>query len=260
MSDLVVRPVRFTDNVEPMRRFLEALGLRPRVEAVAGGWVDMVADAGMVALHSARDSASHAPSGFTSLSFEADEIDALAERLRQADVPDVVVYDEAYGRVLSCRDPLGDELQIDERSIDLYGYRLHQPAGVAAGLRVMPLRLTDPRGPYGGFLGLLGCTPRGPQTEHFGAYSLGGPGQGQVGLHPPMDPAQVGATESQLNGPGAAYLSFETSEPLPQVAERLGDAGFSADVTLRPHVGQVLSVADADGLRIEVHESPQDAG
>jgi hypothetical protein len=260
MSDLVVRPVRFTDNVEPMRRFLEALGLRPRVEAAAGGWVDMVADAGMVALHSARDSQSGAPSGFTSLSFEADDIDILAKRLRDADVPDVVVYDESYGRVLSCRDPLGDELQIDERSEDLYGYRLHQPVDVAPGLRVMPLRLTDPQGPYGDFLAVLGCSPRGPVTEHFGAYSLGDPGQGLVGLHPPMDPAQVGATESQLGRWGAAYLSFETSEPLSQVAERLSRSGFSADVAHRMDVGQVLSVVDADGLRIEVHESPQDGG
>jgi hypothetical protein len=260
MSQLVVRPVRFTDNLEGMRRFLVALGLRPRVEATAGGWVDMVADAGMVALHSARDSASHAPNGFTALSFEADGIDTLARRLRQAGVPEVVVYDEAYGRVLSCLDPLGDELQIDEQSDDLYGYRLHQPTGVVPGLRVMALRLTDPRGAYGDFLAVLGCVPRRPLTEHFGAYSLGEGGHGLVGLHPPMDPAQVGATDSLLSRPGAAFLCFETSEDLSEVADRLAAAGFAADVAERPPVGQVLSVVDADGLRIEVHKSPSEGG
>lgn len=260
MSSLVVRPVRFTDNVERMRAFLEALGLRPRVESTGGGWVDMVAEAGMVALHSARDSESQAPSGFTSLSFEADDIDTLAKRLRDADVPDVVVYDEAYGRVLSCRDPLGHQLQVDERSDDLYGYRLHRPAGVAPGLRVMALRLTDPQGAYGTFLTALGCVPRGPITEHFAAYTLGDGGHGLVGLHPPMAPEQVGATASQLDRAGAAYLSFETTEGLSQVAERLTLAGFPADVAHREHVGWVLSVIDVDGLRIEVHESPQEAG
>ncbi len=92
MSDLVVRPVRFTDNVDGMRAFLITLGLQPRVESVAGGWVDMVAGGGesagggMVALHSAKDAVRQAASGFTSLSFEADDIDVLAKRLEAAGV------------------------------------------------------------------------------------------------------------------------------------------------------------------------------
>jgi len=182
MSDLVVRPVRFTDNVEQVRRLLEALGLRPRLESEGGGWVDMVAGGGMVALHSARNSARHAPSGLTSLSFEADDIDALAKRLDAAGVPDVVVYDEAYGRVLTCRDPLGDEIAVDERSVDLYGYRAHDPAGVRPGLRVMPVRFADPLGPYGGFLAALGLEPRGEPDAHFTGYALGAGDHGLVGL------------------------------------------------------------------------------
>lgn len=256
MSDLVVRPVRFTDNIEPMRTFLEALGLRPRVESTRGGWVEMVAEAGMVALHSARDSESQAPSGFTSLSFDAADVDVLAKRLRDADVPDVVVYDEAYGRVLDCVDPLGHHLQVDEHSDDLYGYRVHQPVGVAPGLRVMPLRLADPLGGYGDFLGLLGCVPRGEATEHFAAFTLGEGGHGLVGVHPPMDPASVGASKELLDRAGAAYLSFETTEDLGRVAERLETAGFPASVAPQDQVGDVLSVTDADGLRLEVHVTP----
>lgn len=260
MTDLVVRPVRFTDNLEPMRAFLEALGLQPRVEATAGGWVDMVGDGGMVALHSARTSESQAPSGFTSLSFEADDIDSLAKRLLEAGVDDVAVYDEAYGRVLNCLDPLGDQFQVDERNDDPYGYRVHQPSGIASGLRVMPLRLTDPLGAYGDFLTLLGCRLRGGASEHFAAYTLGDGDHGLVGLHPPMDPTTVGATEQQLSRSGAAYLSFEASEDLAAVADRLTSAGFPAGVAHRAHVGNVLTVTDADGLRIEVHESPPATG
>jgi hypothetical protein len=256
MTDLVVRPVRFTDNIEPMRLFLEALGLRPRVESTRGGWVEMVADDGMVALHSARDSQSQAPSGFTSLSFDADDVDALAKRLRDADVPDVVVYDEAYGRVLDCLDPLGHHLQIDEHSDDLYGYRVHQPEGVASGLRVMPLRLAHPIAGYAEFLGLLGCVPRGEVTEDFAAFTLGVDGAGLVGVHPPMDPATTGASAEVLTRPGASYLSFETTEDLAVVAERLERAGFPTSIAPQECVGDVLAVRDADGLRLEVHTSP----
>ena len=116
-----------------MRGFLEALGLRRRVESTRGGWVEMVAESGMVALHSARDSESQAPSGFTSLSFEADDSTRWRSGCGTPTSPDVVVYDEAYGRVLDCLDPLGDHLQIDEHSDDLYGYRLHQPPEWRAG-------------------------------------------------------------------------------------------------------------------------------
>jgi len=42
MTAIVVRPVRFTDNIEPMQAFLELIGLRPRIESVGGGWVDLV--------------------------------------------------------------------------------------------------------------------------------------------------------------------------------------------------------------------------
>ncbi len=46
-------------------------------------------------------------------------------------VPGVSVYDEAYGRAVSCQDPLGDDIVLDERADDLYGYRRHAPEDVA---------------------------------------------------------------------------------------------------------------------------------
>ena len=107
MSAVVVRPVRFTDDVKAMQAFLEAMGLRPRIEAEAGGWVDMVAGGGMVALHSAASSATGGKPGQTSLSFEADDLTSLANQLREAGCEGVSVHDEAYGKVLTCSDPLG---------------------------------------------------------------------------------------------------------------------------------------------------------
>ncbi len=36
MSGIVVRPVRFTEQIEAMQAFLETLGLRPRIESEGG--------------------------------------------------------------------------------------------------------------------------------------------------------------------------------------------------------------------------------
>jgi hypothetical protein len=46
MNEVVIRPLRFSDDVPAMRAFLETLGLRSRIESERGGWVDMVAGRG----------------------------------------------------------------------------------------------------------------------------------------------------------------------------------------------------------------------
>ncbi|GAA0616304.1 VOC family protein [Kribbella sandramycini] len=126
MNDVVIRPLRFTDDVAGMRAFLEMLGLRARIESERGGWVDMRAGRGMVALHSAADSSTGGQPGQTSLSFEAADIDLLKERFEQAGYVDIAVWDEAYGRVLKVTGPGGAHIYIDERSDDLYGYKLNE--------------------------------------------------------------------------------------------------------------------------------------
>ena len=45
---LVVRPIRFIDDVPAMRAFLELIGLRPRVESTEGLWLDLLAGAEVV--------------------------------------------------------------------------------------------------------------------------------------------------------------------------------------------------------------------
>ncbi|MGI8577317.1 MAG: VOC family protein [Nocardioidaceae bacterium] len=249
-SKIVVRPVRFTDNLQPMQAFLEILGLRPRVEAEAGGWVDMVAGAGMVALHSAADSDSGGLPGQTRLSFEADDVHALAKSLEEAGVEEVTVYDESYGQILTCRDPLGDQVHIDGHSHDLYGYRLH-PLHVDIPLTVLPVRFTDPRGRYGDFLRALGLRLRGEADEHYTAYAAENGDHGLVGLH-------FVYTEQLpiVPGPGAAHLTFETTEPIFEVANRLSGKGFAAQVT-QEDFGSMLSATDPDGQEIQVHQAPE---
>jgi hypothetical protein len=125
MSGVVIRPLRFTDDVDAMRRFLEGLGLRSRIESERGGWVDMLAGRGMVALHDAASSSTGGQAGQTSLSFEAEKIDELVERLEHAGFGDATSFDEAYGRVLSVTGPDGVVIWVDERAEDMYGYKVH---------------------------------------------------------------------------------------------------------------------------------------
>jgi len=253
MSGIVVRPVRFTDNIEPMRAFLELIGLQPRIESVRGGWIELVADGGMVALHSAATSDSGAMQGKTSLAFEADDLDAVAQALIDAAVPDVTVYDEAYGRVLTFTDPLGDRLAIDERIKDLYGYRA-LPGEKPVGPKVMPVRFCDPAGPYGQLLQVLGLQPVGDINEYYVNFAAADGEHGLVGLH------YVFADELPIvPGSGSVQLTFESAEPLSQIAERLEGAGFAIQLH-NEEFGSLLSVTDPDGQPVQMHEPSLKSG
>jgi len=125
-----VRPVRFTYDVAAMRRFLEALGLQPRIASEGGGWVDFTIDSsGMIALHDATTPTQTGyTAGQTSLSFEADEpLEPLRDRLRRAGFADAHIVDEAYGRTLFVTDPDGVWVAIDGRQTDLHGYHEAEP-------------------------------------------------------------------------------------------------------------------------------------
>jgi PAS domain-containing protein len=122
---VVIRPLRFTADVDAMRAFLERLGLQSRIESERGGWVDMLSGRGMVALHDAASSSTGGQAGDTRLTFEVEKLDELKDRLEEAGFADATVFDEAYGRVLSVTAPDGVVIWVDERTDDLYGYTLH---------------------------------------------------------------------------------------------------------------------------------------
>jgi hypothetical protein len=249
MSGIVVRPVRFTDNIEAMQRFLATLGLRPRMASESGLWLDMVADGGMVGLHDAASATSGAAAGETRLSFEADDLATLAWELRNAGVDDVVIYDESYGQVLTCRDPLGDTVAVDGRPEDLYGYRIVVGEAPVAGLRVVPVRFTDPKGPMGSWLEALRLTPDAHGDDSYRMYAAGEGDHGYVGLH------YVYSEDLPIvSGPAAVHLTFATTEPLDEVASRLIEAGYADAGVTREAFGAILSVTDPDGRECQVHE------
>ncbi len=156
MTDITLRPLRFTDQVEAMAAFATTLGLVVRVESVGGGWVDLVAGGGGgFALHEAAASTTGQPAGRTGLSFECEDADALASRVHDAGY-EAVVYDEGYARVVSLTAPDGTQVLADERQADLHGYLEHPTADadptVRAGVRVVT---PDPAA-YRHWLGVLG--------------------------------------------------------------------------------------------------------
>jgi hypothetical protein len=254
MGNIVVRPVRFSADVPRMQAFLEVVGLRPRIEAQRGGWVDLTADSGMVALHDAASSVMRAKPGQTCLSFEVNDLDKLAERLRDADVRDVTIHDEAYGRVLSCTDPLGDQIWIDGRTEDLYGYRAHPESRPDAGLSVVPVRFTDPQGPYADWLVALGLARIGESNESYVMFDAGDGVHGYVGLHYVY--TDTAADLPIVAGRGSVHLTFATHEPLDAVAARLVEAGYGDAQVIVEDFGSLLSVTDPDGQEVQVHEAP----
>jgi uncharacterized glyoxalase superfamily protein PhnB len=217
MSEVVVRPLRFTDNVQAMRAFLETLGLRSRIEAERGGWVDMVAGRGMVALHDAASSSTGAKAGDTSLSFEADDIDELKQRLEAAGYQEVAVWDEAYGRVLSVLGPDNSTHWVDERSKDLYGYKQHD-AHPDRRCSVTPYVAVADQAAWLRFLEVLG-----------------GDNADLVRFGPPAAELEV-------------RLEFSTTESLDEAVRRLVATGYQPEES-----ADGLSVVDPDGLVVRVH-------
>ena len=114
---LRVQPIWCEDDEEEPLRVFRALGLRERVRAASGTWIDFEADSGgLVAFHTGMSDA-------MTLSFEyAANLDDLAKRLTDTGHENSIV-DEAYNRTLLVRTPDDWMLSVNEEMTDLYGYR-----------------------------------------------------------------------------------------------------------------------------------------
>jgi hypothetical protein len=254
MTEIVVRPVRFTADVPAMQSFLELIGLRPWLVTDQGGWSDMACGGGRVALHDATASTSGAPAGQTTLCFEADDLAQLGNHLTAAGVADVTIYDEAYGRVLTCLDPDGATIAVDERPTDLYGSQLRAEPGAIESLRVMPVRFAEPTGPQAGFLRAFGLRPAGEINPYYVNFLADAGAHGQVGLHHVFS----GELPVVQGGVGAVVqLTFESAEPLDQIAARLSAAGYEPRI-ITEDFGSLLSAVDPDGQEVQVHAARPD--
>jgi catechol 2,3-dioxygenase-like lactoylglutathione lyase family enzyme len=108
-------PIRYTTDVEALTRFYRALGLDLGPVSRPGGWVELPAAGGTLALHRAADA------GRCELAFETDEpLEDVAARLRAAGFAPGPVLDEGFGRSLRVQDPDGVAVQINANDPSLY--------------------------------------------------------------------------------------------------------------------------------------------
>jgi len=114
---------RYTDDIPQMQAFLTALGLRGDLASAAGSYVQLDADAGAAALHTAAGADGPRRTGDTDISFESDELlEDVRDRLVAAGFGDAVVLDESFGRSLRVTDPDGVPVQVNASMTDLHGY------------------------------------------------------------------------------------------------------------------------------------------
>jgi catechol 2,3-dioxygenase-like lactoylglutathione lyase family enzyme len=111
-----VLPIRYCADVAESTRFYRALGLELGSATRPGGWVELPAAAGILALHRVSGHA-----GGCELAFEADEpLEAVASRLTAAGYAPEPILDESFGRSLRVPDPDGVFVQVNESDRTLY--------------------------------------------------------------------------------------------------------------------------------------------
>lgn len=112
-----VMPIRYSPDVEAMTRFYRVLGLAAGPVSRPGGWVELPAGGGLLAVHSSAGE----DAGRCELAFETDErLEDVAARLRAAGFEPGPVLDEGFGHSLRVRDPDGVWVQINAYDRSLY--------------------------------------------------------------------------------------------------------------------------------------------
>jgi hypothetical protein len=243
---IVVRPVRFTNDVPAMQAFLELLGLQVRISFDRPGWVDLAGSAGLVALHAVENSATGGLPGETRLSFEADDAEVTSASLRDQGI-EATVVDEAYGRVLELTDTLGAPVMIDEAQHDLYGYTRHAVDPRRPAPIVVPVRFTDEATAYDAFLRALGLAGE-PAPGGYTTYAAPD-GGGEVGVHYVYsDDLPVVASDH-----ASVHLTFAIGDGLDDVQQTLQANGHVL-TRFDEEFGSFLDITDPDGQSVQVHQ------
>lgn len=110
-------PIRYSTNVETSTKFYRALGLQEGTSSRPGTWVELPAEAGVLAIHQATSD----DRGQCELAFEAEEpLEQISSRMVAAGFDAGVIVDENFGRSLRLRDPDGAWVQINRFDRELY--------------------------------------------------------------------------------------------------------------------------------------------
>ncbi|MGD0685379.1 MAG: VOC family protein [Streptosporangiaceae bacterium] len=115
-------------------------------------------------------------------------------------------------------------------------------------MKVMPIRYSAGMAASARFYAALGLL-QGDSSRSGNWIELSGSG-GMLALH--------AAGTSRQDVPGCVELSFETEEPLEDLAARLAAAGFVPEAIVDENFGRSLRVVDPDEVLVQVNENDRD--
>ncbi|WP_146077019.1 VOC family protein [Rathayibacter rathayi] len=116
-KDSFMKPlaVKFAKDNDLSDNFYRAIGLIPGYSTESREWIELEAEGGKVALHSARSADHDVAPGAIELSFESEEeLEIVQARMRTAGFDSGKIAAEPFGRSLRIIDPDGTAVQINE--------------------------------------------------------------------------------------------------------------------------------------------------
>lgn len=112
-------PIRYVSDVAASQRFYTTLGLAAGPRSRPGGWSELHAGGGVLALHEADQA--DGGGRRVQLCFESTvALEEVAKALEEAGYPHEGIVDENFGRSLSAADPDGLLVQVNEHDRELY--------------------------------------------------------------------------------------------------------------------------------------------
>ena len=243
ITDLVVSPYRFSDRPGELIDFLELLGLTVVIRR--DDFAVLQGHSGRVAVHplAGADSVTEL---ITSLVLEAPDAVAAAEQLTAAGL-EASWWDEAWGHQARVAGPTG-LISLNSAMADFHGYQVSdQVSDVAPSpIEVVAVVFTPDLDAMSDFFTPLGFASGADQAPGWRPLRTED-GRGVIGAHLADRPGL------DQNGYITAALGFETTESLPQLAERMRTAGHPVEV-VRDDVGGLerIDVTDPDGELIKI--------
>lgn len=266
MSSYTISPLRFTPNLSKMNDFFLILGINKVLER-KDRYILFTSDSGYVALHhcSNPDLA-----GKTQFELVTPNIETATKDLESKGITPLS-WDEAYTKYLGVQNPYGHWVWISEFQTDTYGYQnfplQHQTENK---LTVTAVCFSADFSQDKLFFNNFGFQPLKTGDENWQELSVptSSLNNSSIGIHS-MESSDYEPSDS-INHPtnyhsplylsceptGApvmsTWLSFNTTEPLENLADKLTKAGYTANI-MSAHGITNLVTFDPDGARIEIH-------
>ncbi|MFP7695814.1 hypothetical protein [Trueperella sp. LYQ143] len=256
--NISVCPYYFTTQPQRMTDFLRAIGLSP-VRTSGEEYTVLRGKAGSVAVHGASGADFGHP-GEAHLVLLVDDAQTYAQEMCARGV-EIEVWDEAWGKQAGIIDPSGGGIWINEWCHDLYGYTDQEnesPSNESSSVEVMMVRYSVDFSADRKFFEQLGFHSA-PGADSWWEQMSASDSSGWIGLHH-GDAGQLVVREEAANPVGGAvplvHLSFQTTQPLAEVARRLTQAGYPAQVVTDTAATKV-HVHDPDGHHVEIHPAEE---